>query len=95
MVEKVSYGGWPNCLRVFNDDVELVITTDVGPRVIRYGFIGGQNMFKEFADQMGWKHEATWQPRGGHRIWFAPEVVPDTYAPDNVPVCATLHNYGL
>jgi hypothetical protein len=95
MVEKVSYGGWPNCLRVFNDDIELVVTTDVGPRVIRYGFIGGQNVFKEFSDQMGGRHEATWQPRGGHRIWFAPEVVPDTYAPDNVPVCATLHHDGV
>jgi hypothetical protein len=90
MVEKVSYGGWANCLRVFNNDVDLVVTTDVGPRVIRYGFVGGQNVFKEFADQMGQSGEATWQPRGGHRIWIAPEIVPDTYAPDNVPVQATV-----
>ncbi len=25
-------------------------------------------------------------PRGGHRFWIAPEVQPDTYAPDNLPV---------
>ena len=90
MIEKVSYGGWANCLRLFNRDVELVLTTDVGPRVIRYGFIGGQNLFKEFADQMGRSGEPTWKPRGGHRIWMAPEVVPDTYAPDNVAVRVTL-----
>jgi hypothetical protein len=41
MIENVSYGGWPNCLRIANDEVELIVTTDVGPRVIRYGFIGG------------------------------------------------------
>jgi hypothetical protein len=54
MVEKASYGGWPNCLRIAYEDVELIVTTDVGPRVIRYGFIGGQNIFKEFADQLGY-----------------------------------------
>ena len=90
MIEKVSYRGWANCLRLFNRDVELVLTTDVGPRVIRYGFIGGQNLFKEFAEQMGRCGEAAWQLRGGHRIWMAPEIVPDTYAPDNVAVRATL-----
>jgi len=60
--------------------------------VIRYGFIGGQNVFKEFADQLGRSGEATWQPRGGHRIWIAPEVVPDTYARDNGPVRAIVHD---
>jgi hypothetical protein len=90
MIETVSYGGWANCIRIFNRDVELIATTDVGPRVIRYGFIGGQNLFKEFADQLGRSGEATWQPRGGHRIWMAPEIVPDTYAADNVAVRATV-----
>lgn len=94
MIEKVSYGGWPNCLRIFDDDVELIATTDVGPRVIRYGFIGGQNVFKEFADQLGRGGEATWQPRGGHRIWIAPEIVPDTYAADNSPVQAVMLDDG-
>jgi hypothetical protein len=37
---------------------------DVGPRVIRYGFIGGQNVFKEFEEQMGKSGESTWQPVG-------------------------------
>jgi hypothetical protein len=95
MIEKVSYGGWSNCFRIANDDVELIVTTDVGPRVIRYGFIGGQNLFKEFAEQLGGSGELTWQPRGGHRLWIAPEVVPDTYAADNGPVRATLHEDGV
>ncbi len=25
---------------------------NVGPRIIRYGFVGGQNLFKEFPDQL-------------------------------------------
>lgn len=95
MIKKIPYGGWPNCYRLFNQEVELVVTSDVGPRVIRYGFIGGQNMFKEFPDQLGRSGESSWQPRGGHRIWIAPEVVPETYALDNGPVRATPLEDGI
>jgi hypothetical protein len=94
-IEKVCYGGWPNCFRISNHEVELITTSDVGPRVIRYGFIGGRNLFKEFPEQMGRTGEADWQPRGGHRIWIAPEIVPDTYAPDNGPVRAIVHDDGV
>jgi len=95
MIEKIAYGGWPNCYRISDNETELIVTSDVGPRVIRYGFIGGQNVFKEFAEQMGGSGESTWQPRGGHRIWMAPEVVPETYALDNAPVRASLIEDGV
>jgi hypothetical protein len=51
-VGKVEYKGWPNCWRVTNGEVELIVTGDVGPRIMRYGFLGGQNLFKEFPDQL-------------------------------------------
>ena len=84
--EKVSYGGWPNCVRLTNGQIELIITTDVGPRVIRLGFVGGQNLFKEFADQMGKTGGTEWRSYGGHRLWHAPEAMPRTYFPDNSAV---------
>jgi hypothetical protein len=89
-IEKVFYGGWPNCYRLSNGETELIVTSDVGPRVMRYGFIGGQNLFVEIADQMGKSGESWWAMRGGHRLWAAPEVKPDTYALDNGPVQATI-----
>jgi hypothetical protein len=85
-VEKVEYKGWPNCYRVGNGEVELVVTSDVGPRIIRFGFVGGQNLFKEFPEQLGGKGEQPFQLRGGHRVWKAPEDPVATWAPDNVPV---------
>jgi hypothetical protein len=85
-VERIAYRGWQDCRRISNGEVEIVVTGDVGPRLIRYGFAGGQNLFKEFDAQMGKGDEPEWQPRGGHRIWIAPEDPVDTYAPDNVPV---------
>jgi len=89
-IEKTQYRGWPNCYRISNGDVDLIVTTDVGPRVIRYGFSGGPNLFKEFDEQMGKSGEATWQARGGHRIWIAPEDPVLSYALDNSPISATI-----
>jgi hypothetical protein len=85
-IEKIQYRGWPNCYRISNGEADLIVTTDVGPRVIRYEFVGGQNLFKEFDAQIGKTGESAWQPRGGHRLWMAPEDPVLTYALDNSPV---------
>ena len=85
-IEKTNYKGWPNSYRISNGEVEVVITSDIGPRIMRYAFPGGQNFFKEFAEGLGKSGEPTWQLRGGHRIWIAPEDPVRTYAPDNGPV---------
>lgn len=94
-IEKISYGGWPNCYRLSCGDVELIATADVGPRIIRYGFADEPNLFAEFSDQLGQSGEPWWMPRGGHRLWVAPETKPDTYALDNAPVHATAADGSL
>ena len=85
-MKTIAYGGWKHCLKLSNGKIEMVITTDVGPRVIRFGFVGGQNLFKEFPDQMGKTGGRQWRIYGGHRLWHAPEAKPRSYAPDNSPV---------
>jgi hypothetical protein len=90
-IEKTPYKGWPNSYRISNGTVEAVVTSDVGPRVIRYGFVGGQNLFKEFAEQMGKSGEKDWQARGGHRLWIGPEDRVKSYAPDNGPIHIEIH----
>lgn len=85
-VERLAWGGWDNCRRVSNGDVELIVTADVGPRIIRYAHIGGPNAFLEIPEQLGRTGEPDFQPRGGHRLWCAPEQFPRTYYPDNEPV---------
>ena len=94
-VDKVEYKGWKNCYRVTNGEIEAVVTGDVGPRVIRFGFVGGQNMFKEYAEQMGKSGEKDFQLRGGSRVWKAPEDPVATWAPDNVPVAIKMTPMGL
>ncbi|HTT63172.1 MAG TPA: hypothetical protein VMG35_15060 [Bryobacteraceae bacterium] len=85
-IEKTNYKGWPNSYRITNGEVELIVTSDIGPRIMRYAFVGGQNFFKEFAETLGKSGEPAWVLRGGHRIWAAPEDAVRTYAPDNGPV---------
>jgi hypothetical protein len=85
-LETIPYGGWMNCLKMAGDGIELVVTVDVGPRVIRFGGPGRQNLFKEFDDQMGKTSGTEWASFGGHRLWHAPEVFPRTYALDFEPV---------
>lgn len=86
MIEKVAYAGWPNCIRLRNEKVELIATTDVGPRIIRFGFIGRDNEFFEDPKQMGTTGGDEWKAYGGHRLWLAPEAKPRSYYPDNSPV---------
>ena len=94
-VEKTNYKGWPNSYRVSNGEIELIVTGDVGPRVIRFGFVGGQNLFKEFPEQLGRSGEEKFQLRGGDRVWKAPEDPVATWAPDNVPVVIQVTPTGL
>src|SRR4029453_15752464 len=49
-VTRVTCLGTPGCIRLANDTVELVITTAIGPRVIRYAFLGGDNLLGEVPD---------------------------------------------
>ena len=94
-VQKVEYKGWKDCYRISNGEVELIVTGDLGPRIIRYGFVGGQNLFKEFPDQLGKSGEADFQMRGGDRVWKAPEDPIATWAPDNVPVTVEITPTGV
>ncbi len=94
-MELTTYGRWPHCVRISDGHTELVVTTDVGPRIIRYGFIGGQNLMKEFPSQLGKCGGPKWRIFGGHRLWTAPEDRVRSYAPDNEPVEWTWRSNNL
>ena len=86
MLQVIEYRGWKNNLLLSNGDAELVVTLDVGPRVIAYRLPGGFNVMKNYDAMMGGTGEAEWQIRGGHRFWLAPEDLTRTYFADNRPV---------
>lgn len=82
-IEKVEYPNYGSCYKLTNGSVDVLVTLDVGPRIIFYGFSGEENNLAEIVPK---KNELDkWQPWGGHRLWHAPEVKSRSYIPDNVP----------
>lgn len=94
-IEKVAFGGWTNNLRLTNGRIEAIVTSDIGPRVIRFGFVKGPNLFAELPGQMGGGGEQEWMIRGGHRLWVAPEDKPRSYELDNTPIAARITPAGV
>ena len=86
MIEEISYRGWPHCYHLYNERLELIATGDVGPRIIRFGFLGDENEFAEFEEEVGLVGGDEWRIYGGHRFWHSPEARPRSYYPDNQPI---------
>ena len=86
MIDVVAFQGWSRNLRLTNGEVELLLTLEVGPRILSYTRAGSFNPLNIYADQAGQTGEANWRNRGGHRLWIAPESLTTTYHPDNAPV---------
>jgi hypothetical protein len=90
-MEIIEFNGWKNCIRLENLLVDLVITTDIGPRVIRYGYLDEENEFQEAPEDQGKTGGSQWRPYGGHRLWHAPELAGRTNLPDNDSVAYEDH----
>ena len=81
--EITAFAGWNRNLKISNGACELIITLEVGPRLLHFAPPGGQSVFKLFDEQLGQSGEAGWQSRGGHRLWLGPEAFPFSYFADN------------
>lgn len=86
MIEHLAYGGWPNCVRLTDGRVELVAASDVGPRILWLGVVGGENLFGGLQEEWGLTGGEEWRLYGGHRFWHSPEAKPRSYYPDNGPL---------
>ncbi|MFB6189031.1 MAG: hypothetical protein ABEI57_04035 [Halapricum sp.] len=93
-VEEITYEGWEHCIRASNGLVELVATTDVGPRIVDFRSVDGQNVFFLDEDALGTTNSEEWEIYGGHRLWHSPESDPRTYQPDNDAVEVTTTDRG-
>ncbi|GAA0731044.1 hypothetical protein GCM10008905_33030 [Clostridium malenominatum] len=86
VTEEIYYKSFGKCVKITNNVVELYVTIEKGPRIIRYGFINRENHFCENIPTSMEVMGETWHLMGGHRLWHSPESSPRTYIPDNNPV---------
>ncbi|HLK33062.1 MAG TPA: hypothetical protein VKT29_08225 [Terriglobales bacterium] len=85
LMEKLADSTRGNVIRLSNGTVQVAVLSDVGPRIIFFGFVGAENQFFESAEEFGRRHDGQYHSYGGHRLWVSPEVE-RTYYPDNFPV---------
>ncbi len=89
-----EYKNFGKCVRFEKKGVVLMVTLDIGPRIIYFG-TEKLNFLKEdisravskngeYFDE-NYKQGETWYLYGGHRVWKSPEDL-ETYTPDNYPV---------
>ena len=87
-ITECSFAGIPECLKISEGGIELIVTLSVGPRIISCRINGGENIFRVF-DNAGSADPAKWNIYGGHRLWIAPEIPGRTKVPDNRKVSWT------
>lgn len=81
-----TFKNFGKCIEISNGIIDLLVTTELGPRIIRYGFKDQPNEFCDDAPLTLDMGNEEWKLYGGHRLWHSPEVYPRTYVPDNEPV---------
>lgn len=99
-VTEINYRNFGKCVKLDNGTASIMITVEVGPRIISYCLNGHENMLledvdREFKDDSQelrgyFGEDKTWYIYGGHRLWSSPESYPHSYVPDNDPV-----DYGI
>lgn len=93
---ELNYKNFGKCVKLDNGTASIIITVDIGPRIISYCLNGHENMLledvdREFKDDSQelrdyFGGDKTWYIYGGHRLWSSPESYPHSYVPDNEPV---------
>jgi hypothetical protein len=85
-VEKTDFLRWREAYRLCLGEAEMVVVTEIGPRILSLRVGGGPNLlFVDEEMELGTgEGDEAWHIYGGHRIWVAPENE-NAYAPDNLP----------
>ena len=100
-----NYKDYGKCAEITNGVISALVTVEIGPRIIFFGYSGGQNfmcdnrkalggkpMDKPYTDFFGAGRR--WENLGGHRIWLSPESYPETYTPDDKPCKVSVTENG-
>lgn len=89
-IKEVTYKNYGKCLSLSNDSMELYVTVNVGPRIVKCNLHGKDNLMFEDIDRVShadvssvYGEGKSWYIYGGHRLWLSPESLPETYYPDN------------
>ncbi len=83
---EINYKHYGKCLKITNSVVEIMVTIEYGPRIVKYGYVSGRNQFAEDVNNKISTSHGDYYIIGGHRFWHLPENKDRTYIPDNKKV---------
>lgn len=85
---KKSFGKRALCYEITLNHMKMIVSADVGPRILFFGFKDGENvLFHDTEENISIGEMKLY---GGHRFWISPETK-NTYAIDNIP-CKVIEN---
>lgn len=104
-IKEIEFLDFGKCVRISNEIIDVVVTIDCGPRIVRFGYRDCENVFYTDTEK---KHcirdeslsaccgeNAAFYYYGGHRVSLSPERMPQTYYPDNSPVVYSILPDGV
>lgn len=94
-IAQTDFMGWREAYRLQMGDAEMIVVTEVGPRILSLRVTGGPNLLYVDPSTAGQgQGDVAWHIYGGHRIWVSPESE-DAYAPDNAHCAVQVSADGL
>lgn len=104
-VKEINFENYGKCVQITNGLIDVAVTIERGPRIVRLGFVNEANLLYNDLDRKyvcrndkmaeHYGNEAAFYCYGGHRVWLSPEKMPDTYYPDNEPVVYGIEPDGV
>ena len=100
-IKETTYKNFGKCLAISNDAMEIYVTIDIGPRIIKCNLLGKENLMFEDIERKKTSDVSSvfgegklWYIYGGHRMWLSPEKLPETYYPDCEKVVYSVNQTG-
>lgn len=103
-IKEIQFENYGKCLQISNGLIDAVITIDFGPRIVRLGPCGGENLLftdteRRYVirgkDEESLKKSNAFYYYGGHRSALMPYKPDQTFYPDNYPVVYSILSDGV
>lgn len=102
--KEIEFENFGKCLSISNEKIKLLITVDVGPRIIYFGLNDGSNILfndinRNYTENLDTIKDYYGEDKiryryGGHKMLTLPEIMPDSFYPDNNPLTYSITPNG-
>ena len=102
--KEIEFENFGKCLSISNEKIKLLVTVDIGPRIIYFGLNDGKNVLfndieRNYIEDLEviksyYGEDKVRYRYGGHKMLTLPEIMPDSFYPDNKALTYSITNNG-